>query len=58
MSQYFTSPNYWGYNLQQMFEGDVKQIPKIKRHLPTPVSFWMKYIYIPQTKKVDLKLET
>ena len=38
MSQCFTSPNYWGYNLQQIFEGDVKQIPK-KRHLPTPDPF-------------------
>ena len=33
----FTSPNSWGYNLQQIWEGDVKQIPK-KGHLPTPVS--------------------
>ena len=38
MSQCFTSPNYWGYNLQEIFEGDVKQIPK-KGHLPTPVLF-------------------
>ena len=27
MSQCFTSPNYWGYNLQQISEGDV-QNPK------------------------------
>ena len=24
----FTSPKYWGYNLQEIFESDVKQIPK------------------------------
>ena len=24
----FTSPNYWGYKFQQIFEGDVKQIPQ------------------------------
>ena len=36
MSQCFTSPNFWGYNFQQIFKGDVKQIPK-KGHLPTPV---------------------
>ena len=35
MSKCFTSPKYWGYNFQQIFEGDVKQIPK-KGHLPTP----------------------
>ena len=27
MSQCFTSPNYWGYQFQQIFEVDVKQIP-------------------------------
>jgi len=33
----FTSPlnNYWGYHLQQIFENDVKQIPKIG-HSPSP----------------------
>ena len=34
--QCFTSPKYWGSNFQQMFEGDVKPIPKMG-HLPTPV---------------------
>ena len=29
-------PTFWGYNLQQIFKGDVKQIPK-KGDLPTPV---------------------
>jgi hypothetical protein len=32
----WTSPNYWGYNHQQILESDVKQIPKTG-HLPTPV---------------------
>ena len=36
--QEWTSPNYWGYNLQQIFEGDVKQIPK-KGHQSQPLYF-------------------
>ena len=35
MSQ-LTSPNYWGYNLQQIFEADVKQILK-KGHQSQPL---------------------
>ena len=34
MSLFFTSPKYWGYNFQQIFEGDVLYIPKMG-HLPT-----------------------
>ena len=45
----FTSPlnNYWGYHLQQIFENDVKQIPKIG-HLPSgklTVCYW-KWLFI------------
>ena len=36
MSQFFTSPKYWGYNFQQIFQGDV-QNPQLLGHLPTPV---------------------
>ena len=28
MSECFTSPNYWGYNLQQIFKGDVQNPQK------------------------------
>ena len=35
MSQCFTSPNHWGFNLRQILGGDVKPIPK-KGHLPSP----------------------
>ena len=31
-----TSPNYWGYNLQQIFQGDVKQIPNSRDINPNP----------------------
>ena len=33
----WTSPNHWGYNLQQIWEGDVKQIPK-KGHQSQPLT--------------------
>ena len=35
MSQCFTSPNHWGYNLQQIFVLVMFKIPKLG-HLPTP----------------------
>ena len=41
MSQCFTSPNYWGYNIQRILEGDVRPITK-KGHLPTPAKAWSK----------------
>ena len=28
MSQWFTSPYYWGYNIQQIFEGDIQNPQK------------------------------
>ena len=35
LSLFLTSPNYWGSNLQQIFEGDV-QNPQLSGHLPNP----------------------